>query len=167
MRSHKRHNVGMLTNVATIVGLAGVIVSVALLAWQTRAVAQQTKISNAIACASVINSSTSSLRQVFLLFVEYPELRPYFYESKQPPMRGPKRVRVFVVAEMLADILEEGLSVNRLVRTVRIYEEWPLYCSDMLSTSPALNEIMQQHPEWWRLLRALPPSRAYQSKKVN
>jgi len=117
-----RHTVEMLTTIATIGGLAGVIASVALLAWQTRAVARQT---------------TSSLRQILLLFVEYPELRPYFYESKLPPSRGLKRIRILTVAEMLADILEEGLSVDRLVRTVRIYEEWPLYCADMLSTSPA------------------------------
>ncbi len=132
-----RHTVEMLTTIATIGGLAGVIASVALLAWQTRAVARQTEISNAIASASVINNTTSSLRQILLLFVEYPELRPYFYESKLPPSRGLKRIRILTVAEMLADILEEGLSVDRLVRTVRIYEEWPLYCADMLSTSPA------------------------------
>ena len=162
-----RHNVRMLTNIATIGGLAGVVVSVVLLAWQTRAVAQQTKISNSIACASVINSSTSSLRQIFLLFVEYPELRSYFYESKSPPLRGAKRIRILSVAEMLADILEEGLSVNRLVRTVRIYEEWPLYCADMLAASPVLNEIMQQHPDWWRLLRALQPRDAYQAKRAD
>jgi hypothetical protein len=162
-----RHNVGMLTSVATIIGLAGVIASVALLAWQTRAVARQTEISNSIAGASVISSMTSSLRQVLLLFVEYPELRPYFYESKPSPLRGPKRVRILTVAEMLANILEEGLSVNRFVWTVRIYEEWPLYCADMLATSPALNEVMLQHPEWWRTLRTLQGRSAYQSKKVN
>jgi hypothetical protein len=67
-----RHNVKMLTNVATIVGLAGVIVSVIILAWQTRAVAQQTKISNAIASASVISNTTSGLRELLSLFVEDP-----------------------------------------------------------------------------------------------
>jgi hypothetical protein len=145
----------MLTTVATIGGLAGVIASVALLAWQTRAVARQTEISNAIASASVINNTTSSLREILLLFVEHPELRPYFYESKLPPSRGLKRIRVVTVAEMLADTLEEGLSVDRHVRTVRIYEEWPLYCIDMLATSPALNEVMLQHPSWWRTLKTL------------
>jgi hypothetical protein len=162
-----RDNARVLTNIATIGGLAGVIVSVTLLAWQTRAVAQQAKISNAIASVSVISNSTSSLRQVFSLFVEYPELRPYFYESKRPPLRGHKRTRIFAVAEIFADILEEGLSANRLVRTVRLYEEWPLYCAHMLTTSPALNEIMQQHPDWWQLLRALQSRSTYQSKKVN
>lgn len=162
-----RHNVEMLTTIATIGGLAGVIASVALLAWQTRAVARQTEISNAIASASVINNTTSSLRQILSLFVECPELRPYFYESKLPPSRGLKRIRILTVAEMLADILEEGLSVDRLVRTVRIYEEWPLYCADMLATSPALNEVMLQHPSWWRTLKTLQSTGTYQSKKTN
>lgn len=162
-----RHNARMLTDVATIGGLAGVVVSVAILAWQTRAVAQQTKISNAIASASVLSNSTSSLRQLFLLFLEYPELRPYFYESKHPPLRGPKRTRAFAVAEILADILEEGLSANRLVRNIRIDEEWPLYCTYMLTASPALTEIMKQHPDWWQLLRALQSRGTYQSKKVD
>lgn len=140
---------------ATIVGLAGVIVSVILLAWQTRAVAQQTKISNAIASASVISNSTTGLREVLLLFIEYPELRPYFYEAKGPPLRGRTHKRLVTVAEILADILEEGLAANNLVRTARLSEEWPNYCSDLLSTSPVLNEVMRQNPKSWELLRAL------------
>jgi hypothetical protein len=162
-----RHNVRMLTGVATIVGLAGVIVSVILLAWQTRSVAQQTKISNAIANASVISNSTSGLREALSLFVEYPELRPYFYESRHPPLHGHKRRRIFTVAEILADILEEGLAVNRIVRTVRFSKEWPAYCVGMLTASPALSEVIQQNPDSWQLLRALQSRGTYQSKKVN
>jgi hypothetical protein len=154
----KRHNVRMITSVATIVGLAGVIISAMLLAWQTHAVAQQTKISNSIAGASVISNSTSGLREVLSVFVEHPELRPYFYGSRRLPSRGHRRERVVTVAEILADILEEGLSVNRLVQTARFSEEWPLYCADMLTSSPALNEVIHQKPNSWQLLRALQPS---------
>ena len=155
--SNMCHNGKMLTNVATIGGLAGIIVSIMLLAWQTRAVAQQTQISNAIASASVISNSTSGLREVLSHLIEHPELRPYFYDAKRPPLRGNKRMRIVTTAEILADALEEGLSVNRLVPTARLFEEWPLYCIDMLTSSPALNEIVQQHPNSWQLLRALQP----------
>ena len=157
----------MLTNVATIVGLAGVIASVVLLAWQTRAVAQQAKINNVIASASVINNSTSALREVLSLFVEHPELRPYFYESRRAPSRGHKCKRIVTVAEILADILEEGLAVNLLMSTSRLSEEWPLYCADMLASSPALNEIVNQKPNSWKLLRALRPSVIYRPRELN
>jgi hypothetical protein len=144
-----------------------VIVSLMLLAWQTRSVAQQTKISNAIANASVISNSTSGLREVLSLFIEHPELRPYFYESKRPPSRGHKRTRIVTAAEILADILEEGLSANRLVRTDRFSEEWPLYCADMLASSPVLNDVIKQNPNSWQLLRALHPRGANQSGRLS
>lgn len=154
----------MLTSVATIGGLAGVFISVILLAWQTRAVAQQTKISNAIAGASVISNSTSGLREVLLVFTAHPELRPYFYEFKRPPLRGHKRARIVTIAEILADVLEEGLSVNDLVRTDRISGEWPQYCADVLTASPILNEILQQNPRSWLLLRSLQAQGAVNNK---
>ena len=108
-----------LTNMVAIGGLAGAIVSVGLLAWQTRAVAQQATISNGISKASVISNSSNDLRQIFLLFVEHPELRPYFYESENPPSHGEKRIRLIVVGEMLGDMFEDGLVAHQLVTTMR------------------------------------------------
>jgi len=156
----------MLTEIATIGGLAGLITSLILLAWQTRAVARQTEISNAIARASVISNSSSSFRQVILLFVEYPELRQYFYESKHVPARGYKRTRIISVAEILGDTLEDGLVVNRLVPNIRFHDNWSSYCTYMLATSPALNQIMHQHPDWWPRLQGLRPRGTNQSKKI-
>ena len=45
----------MVTSITAIGGLIGLIISTGLLAWQTRAVAQQTAISNRIAGVSVLN----------------------------------------------------------------------------------------------------------------
>jgi hypothetical protein len=161
-----RHNVKMLTEIATISGLAGLIISLSLLAWQTRAVARQTEISNAIARASAISNSSSSFRQVILLFVEYPELRPYFYDSKNLPAHGRKRDRIISAAEILGDILEDGLVVNRLLPNIRFHDSWPAYCSYMLVASPALIEIMHQHPGWWPALRSLQPKGTNQSVNI-
>jgi hypothetical protein len=135
-----------LTNIVAIGGLVGAITSVGLLTWQTRAVAQQAKLSNAISQASVVSNSSNNLRQVFLLFFEYPELRPYFYESKKPPSRGDKRTRLIMVAEMLGDISEDGLVAHRLMPPIRVpsirsYGDWIKYCSAVLTTSLILKEI--------------------------
>jgi hypothetical protein len=104
-----------LTEITTVGGLAGLIASVILLAWQTRAVAQQTKISNAIAGVSALEASTSDMREILMVFIDRPELRPYFYERKNPPRKGRQRARVISVGEMLGDCLETGLVANRLV----------------------------------------------------
>lgn len=132
-----------LTNIVAIVGLVGAIASVGLLAWQTRAVAEQTKISNRISQASIISNSSNNLREVFLIFIEHPELRPYFYESKNPPSRGDKRTRLIVLAEMLGDIFEDGLVAHHRVPTDRSYNDWVKYCNTVLAASPILKETME------------------------
>ena len=126
-------------------------------AWQTRAVAQQAEISNRLSQASVISNSSNNLRQIFLLFMEDPELRPYFYESKNPPSHGDKRTRLIVVSEMLGDMFEDGLVTHRLVRSIRSSDAWVKYCSTVLAASPILKEIMELHPDWWPWLRRLAP----------
>jgi hypothetical protein len=154
------HNVSMVTDVVAIVGLFGVIASVFLLFFQTRANVQQAKISNDqakvsnnIARATVISNSSSNLHQVFQIFIERPELWPYFYESKDPPLRGHKRVRINVVAETLGDIFEDGLVAHSLIPTSRSSGDWVRYCRLVLTVSPIMNEIMQSNPDWWPELR--------------
>lgn len=154
------HNVSMVTDVVAIVGLFGVIASVFLLFFQTRANVQQAKISNDqakvsnnIACATVISNASSNLHEVFQVFIDHPELWPYFYESKNPPLRGHKRVRINVVAETLGDVFEDGLVAHSLIPTSRSSEDWVRYCRLVLTASPIMNEILQSNPEWWPELR--------------
>jgi hypothetical protein len=143
----------MVANFVAIGGLAGVIASVGLLALQTRTLVKQTKISNAIAGTTVISNATSNLRQIFQIFIERPELQPYFYESKDPPLRGHKRARIIMAAVILGDIFEDGLVAHRLLPTSRTSDAWARYCGLVLTTSPIMNEIMQRNPNWWPELR--------------
>jgi len=62
----------MITTISAIGGLVGLAISIGLLAWQTRAVARQTGISNRIAGLPAINGVTAGLREVHLLFVSDP-----------------------------------------------------------------------------------------------
>jgi len=108
----------MLTSISTFLGIAGLIFSVVLLAWQTRSVAEQTRISNSIAAAAVTGDSANRLRAILELFVQYPELRAYFYENKPYPRRGSQRRRVLSIAETFADCLETGLFAYQVCRQV-------------------------------------------------
>jgi hypothetical protein len=60
----------VVTDVTAIGGLIGLALSVCLLAWQTRAQVQQTRISNSIAAATLLLSTTDALREVFWVFIE-------------------------------------------------------------------------------------------------
>ncbi len=147
--------------VVEIVSIAsgiGTTLSVGLLALQTRAVASQTRISNALAGASVLIDSGNSLRNVYAILVERPELRDYLYNKKVAPSRGKPRSRVISVVETLADALEEGLVVHRIVPASESYSDWASYSRFMLEHSPTLRVLATEHPDWWPQLSKIDTS---------
>jgi hypothetical protein len=139
----------MITTITAIGGLVGLVISIGLLAWQTRAVAQQTEISNRIAGLAAINGATAGLREVHLLFVSDPDLRPYFYDGKAYPRRRLRRDRVLTVAELLLDAMEDALCAHRLIPSSASMEDWTVYCEDMLIRSKVLNAILCRNPKYW------------------
>jgi hypothetical protein len=145
----------MLADVSGIVGIAGLIVTLCLLTWQTRAVARQTAISNSIAGASVLNDVLSGLREVYMVFIEHPELRPYFYGKKRMPTSRRARRQVNTVAEMLADVLESGTFEYQLAPASESSDIWESYCLHMLAQSPTLYDLARKYPEWWPELNRL------------
>ena len=145
----------MITDITAIGGLLGLAVSIALLAWQSRAVAQQAKVSNAIAGTSVLHNTLESIRAIYVIFFDHPELRQYFYDGMPSPRRGERRVRVITLAEMMADALEDGLMGTRLVPASESADDWSDYCCYLLRQSPALREIVLWRPQWWPNLHAL------------
>jgi hypothetical protein len=139
----------LLTTITAVVGLIGLAVSVALLALQTRAVARQTAISNAIAGASVIKGAMNDLQRVFAVFIGRPELRAYFFDSKPCPSWGRNRVRVQTITDALADVLEVGHLATHLVPASESHEDWTNFCRDMFRLSPTLADLIRRHPQWW------------------
>jgi hypothetical protein len=139
----------VLTDVVTISGLVGLLLTTSLLAWQTNAAVRQAKIANAIAGSTVLHDGSSALREILTLFVEHPQLRAYFYDGKLCPRSLHQRVRVITVAEMFADVLEDGMVCHRLVPTTESLEDWTGFCRDMLASSPTLYGLVAQHGRWW------------------
>jgi hypothetical protein len=95
---------------------------------------------------------------VTTLFLEYPELRKYFYGSAEltDELRAydsPISVRLATVAELLADALENALDAVRTFEAASMNTEDMLdYATFLLQHSPALRETLCEHPRWWPLL---------------
>jgi hypothetical protein len=139
----------MLETVTDIGGLVALVASLVFLAWQT-------KISNNISGASVLNNAMAADRDVDKVMLEHPGLRAYFYECKPCPRRGRQRERVLLLAGMYADVLEGGLMATRRVRSSESYEDWLSYSRFILSHSPTMRSLVTEHPSWWPILAALP-----------
>ena len=145
----------MIGDVAAIGTLFGLIVSVVLLTWQTRAVARQAEITNSISAAEALNDALSGLRDVYRIYIDRPNIKAYFYANKALPRGASRRVRVLTLAEMLADCLETGLITTFLLRSAQSSEDWRNYCRFLLDHSPALRCLLRRHPDWWPHLVAV------------
>lgn len=92
------------------------------------------------------------------VFVEHPELRPYFYDDNLAvPTQDDEsnqwlRSRIFAAAEMLADHWESTFLADDMNRNVN--ELWLAYMMSIYCRSPALREFLHQGSEGYRYSKA-------------
>ncbi|MFJ3900856.1 hypothetical protein [Streptomyces sp. NPDC090025] len=96
---------------------------------------------------SSYHAGTDLFMQLNLVFVEYPHVRPYFYDGKVLEPHDPNRDRVHAVAELMLDVFEwiwhrrEGISeVDR--------QAWADYVGSMFALSPVLRAYHLDHLAW-------------------
>jgi hypothetical protein len=115
--------------------------------------------------------SNNTLEQIYgrmhsinMLFVDRPELKPYFYDGMEindpnPIARSLKideavvRARVPAVAEMMCDFFAQALiELKRLPEGA--YQGWVNYIQSVYLTSPVLRQYYQEHKEWYQYQEA-------------
>ncbi|MGH9197731.1 MAG: hypothetical protein ACRD1T_18560 [Acidimicrobiia bacterium] len=139
-----------MTDYAELVGLAVLVASVLLLAWQTWEVARQTRIANEVASAGAQLDSTNLLNSVLLVLVQDPGLRPYFYAGRHPPHDVSVQQKIEGVADMLADVVEANLDVgHRLSSFAHNLPDWEDYGRFLLRNSPQVKSWVTEHPVWF------------------
>jgi hypothetical protein len=120
----------------TLVGFAFVLVQ---LRRETKEIQNQTK-------WQVYSNGLTTLN----VFVDHPELRPYFYDDNIPvPEDDKEKSRIFATAEMLADhwestiLSEESLDPN-------VHGLWLIYMMGIYCKSPSLREFLENENEGYR-----------------
>lgn len=89
-------------------------------------------------------SATELFLELDRSLLQYPEIRPYFYEGAQMTTDDQNRNRVLTMAELFLDVFEWiGLREYGLSE-----DDWREYTSAVFRNSPALREYHQAHPEW-------------------
>ena len=140
----------LFVGIVSAIALTGTLL---LLARQTRILAGQTALANELARHRATNDGMIGLRSVFGMFVDHPELRPYFYEGAQlletgRPEDGALAARVATVAELLADTFERMLLATGSFSSADS-SAWEESVRFYLSTSPAFRAAISTHPTWW------------------
>ncbi|MET7855063.1 hypothetical protein [Streptomyces avermitilis] len=157
-----------------LVTLLGVLVTLVLtsgsifyLARQTKAAVEQARaahkqVESGVRAAAVSANDTvlGALREIHLLMIERPALRPYFYGGRSCPGDDPLGPVVVTVGELLADIMNQGIVTHRANPESTSADPWNDYCRTTLASSPVLRELIAAHPKWWPDLPALCPAQS-------
>jgi hypothetical protein len=153
------------TLIAGLLTAAAVAGSVLFLARQTRQSVEQFLIANELAGGRALAQGYELWDRVIERFIDYPELRQYFYEGVEVPEEPTARARVLAMTELIGDALQsthwlyEGKDVA-LLRSVDPEldpgADWHQWMRSILTTSPALRSFVRENPHMYpQLTRTL------------
>ncbi|MEU4486642.1 hypothetical protein AB0H94_17445 [Streptomyces purpurascens] len=145
----------VLATITAISGLVGLIASLIFVAVQTRAVSEQVRIANNLNGTNALDMCLNNVREIYFKMLEFPGTRRHFYEDVPCPTDEVERERVLLIAEALADVLETGLVATRRIPATESLEDWRDYSRFIRDHSPAIRDLITEHPLWWPELRGL------------
>ena len=125
------------------------------LARQTSESVHQSLVANKLAGARAMAQGYEIWDRKIAYFVDYPELREYFYEGVELPEDSTTRARVLAVVELMADALQsnywlfQGEDVELLGSVdpaLDIRSDWDDWTEFILTMSPAVRSFVRAHP---------------------
>ena len=143
------------TLIAGLVTAAAVAGSVLFLARQTSQSVHQFLVANELAGGRAMAQGYELWDRVIERFIDYPELRQYFYEGVEVPEEPTTRARVLAMTELIGDALQstswlfQGKDVALLSvvdPTVDIRSDWDDWTEFILTMSPVLRAFVRERP---------------------
>ena len=125
------------------------------LARQTSQSVNQFLVANELAGARALAQGYELWDRVIAHFIDYPEIRQYFYEGVEPPEDSTARARVLAMTELIGDALQstswlfqgKDVALLRAVDpTVDIRSDWDDWTKFILTMSPAVRSLVRAHP---------------------
>lgn len=98
--------------------------------------------------AAVYQGLSQIMLDVDRLFINYPSLRPYFYDNVGEPDDPAKRNRLSAIAETYVDMMDNFLIQAPHLEQF-IAEPWDDYFRDLMGRSPAIRRFWSEHRQWY------------------
>jgi hypothetical protein len=86
------------------------------------------------------------------LFIDNPELRPYFYEEAPLPEVEPGRSKVLAMAEIICDHLE-SLVLSKEAMDIDVMNVWVPYMQGLYRKSSVIRDFLRHENEGYRYAR--------------
>ncbi|MFD9948944.1 hypothetical protein ACFWYW_52490 [Nonomuraea sp. NPDC059023] len=137
------------SEIATIVGIFGVVFAIAFNALQVRELSHQRRIGNRASFLAAGFNSIERLHDIDKIIVERPYLHYYMYESKPLPRNRKTRVEVETITRMMADTIEYGLANTGNIHGTDIDMGWRPFALIMHEKCTMLRFLVAKYPELW------------------
>lgn len=161
----------LLSLIISIAGFTTVIISIVFLVRQTREMAMQTKYVVESIKSSIYGSTAPQLLGADELFINCPELRPYFYSGKGITENDVLYNKAIAVAEYLLDFFESALLQIKHFPTVQVWprKQWEAYIIDSFANSPVLCKYLNSTKDWYidELVTLMETGKAHRQKKIS
>jgi hypothetical protein len=142
----------LITNIASLAGIAGLILTLLLTSRQTRKLAEQTMTGNAIAQLDAHYNALERLHDLNRVLLDMPHLQPYFLSAKECQVGDPEYNSVKLLGEMFADVFDLGLELHRRIKDDMHHDCWDATITEALK-QPVLHQIITSGAPWWPDLR--------------
>ena len=145
------------TVIAGLVSAFAIVGSLLFLARQTRQSVEQFLVANELAGGRALAQGYELWDHVIDRFIDYPELRQYFYEDVEAPEDSTIiRARVLAMTELIGDALQathwlyEGKDVAMLGAVdpeldINIVSDWDDWAKFILRMSPVMRSFTREH----------------------
>lgn len=141
--------------IVSVAGSIGIIVTLWFVYIQTRIFARQTDYVARSLATSLSQNINSQVQDITRLFIEYPEIRPYFYKGQPIDESHVDYARAEAIAELILDILftisEQGRRSGgfRSDQGQRGGATWQAYVGDCFAQSPILVKFLTERQSWY------------------
>jgi hypothetical protein len=146
----------LLTLIASIISSSAVVLSLILVYRQTRIFARQTEYVARSVSANVSESLNDQSHEISRLFVQYPNLRPYFYDGQDIEDTHSDFPRAEAIAELILDIFwSMSTTAQRFMDSgTRLAMEnneklWQSYVGESFAQSPLLVKTLMKRRNWY------------------
>jgi hypothetical protein len=145
------HIYDLIKLILSIGSFVTVCITLILLILQNQVIVAQTKYTLESVESNVFGVITTQNLAADAMFINNPELRPYFYGGQAITEADPLYNKVEATAEYLLDYFDSLISQLRKYPLVWRYEKesWEKTIVDMLCWSPVLCRYLDRHSEWY------------------
>ena len=131
-----------------ILGFVGIIISLLYLAKQTKEATRQSKSLEESIRVQVYQGISSDMLEIDRVFIEHPELRPYFYESIELSQDSPLYKMALSIAEMKLDFYDTVL--HQMPHFLQpLASNWKDGIRYAFALSPVMKTVLDTHKTWY------------------